>query len=101
SDSIGSSRSRTAAAARLYPHLLCVEACTAARSRSSDAMRPLVSMPEPEPLRPIMNAVSNSPSNQGAHVRPAATVVVVRDSPSGPEVFMVRRHEGTAFMGGA
>jgi 8-oxo-dGTP pyrophosphatase MutT (NUDIX family) len=36
-----------------------------------------------------------------ANPRPAATVVVLRDSPSGPEVFMVRRHEGTAFMGGA
>jgi len=33
--------------------------------------------------------------------RPAATVVVLRDSSSGPEMFMVRRHEGTAFMGGA
>jgi 8-oxo-dGTP pyrophosphatase MutT (NUDIX family) len=27
--------------------------------------------------------------------------VVLRDGPAGPEVFMVRRHEGTAFMGGA
>jgi 8-oxo-dGTP pyrophosphatase MutT (NUDIX family) len=36
-----------------------------------------------------------------ANPRPAATVVVLRDSSSGPEVFMVRRHEGTAFMGGA
>jgi 8-oxo-dGTP pyrophosphatase MutT (NUDIX family) len=33
--------------------------------------------------------------------RPAATVVLLRDSPLGPEVFMVRRHEGTPFMGGA
>ena len=36
-----------------------------------------------------------------ANPRPAATVVVLRDGPAGPEVFMVRRHEGTAFMGGA
>lgn len=34
-------------------------------------------------------------------MRPAATVIVLRDSPGGPEIFMVRRHEGTAFMGGA
>jgi 8-oxo-dGTP pyrophosphatase MutT (NUDIX family) len=36
-----------------------------------------------------------------ANPRPAATVVVLRDTASGPEVFMVRRHQGTAFMGGA
>jgi 8-oxo-dGTP pyrophosphatase MutT (NUDIX family) len=33
--------------------------------------------------------------------RPASTVVVLRDSGAGPEVFMVRRHERTVFMGGA
>lgn len=36
-----------------------------------------------------------------ANPRPASTVVLLRDSPAGPEVFLVRRHEGTAFMGGA
>jgi 8-oxo-dGTP pyrophosphatase MutT (NUDIX family) len=36
-----------------------------------------------------------------ANPRPAATVVVLRDSPAGPEAFLVRRHEGNAFMGGA
>lgn len=41
------------------------------------------------------------PEPFAANPRPAATVVVLRDSPAGPEVFLVRRHEGTAFMGGA
>jgi len=36
-----------------------------------------------------------------ANPRPASTVVVMRDSSDGPEVFMVRRHQDTAFMGGA
>jgi 8-oxo-dGTP pyrophosphatase MutT (NUDIX family) len=36
-----------------------------------------------------------------ANPRPAATVVVLRDGPAGPEVFLVRRHEGMSFMGGA
>jgi 8-oxo-dGTP pyrophosphatase MutT (NUDIX family) len=34
-------------------------------------------------------------------VKPAATVVLVRDSNPGLEVFLVRRHAGLAFMGGA
>ena len=42
-----------------------------------------------------------SPVTVPSNPRPAATVVVLRDSPAGPEVFMVRRHESHVFMGGA
>jgi 8-oxo-dGTP pyrophosphatase MutT (NUDIX family) len=42
-----------------------------------------------------------SPDPIAPNLRPAATVAMLRDSPAGPQVFMVRRHEGTAFMGGA
>jgi 8-oxo-dGTP pyrophosphatase MutT (NUDIX family) len=42
-----------------------------------------------------------SPVTVPSNPRPAATVVVLRDGPAGPEVFMVRRHENSAFMGGA
>ncbi len=34
-------------------------------------------------------------------IRPAATVVVLRDGTRGPEVFLVRRHHAIAFMAGA
>lgn len=34
-------------------------------------------------------------------VRPAATLILVRDSLEGPEVLMVRRHPGSVFHGGA
>ena len=36
-----------------------------------------------------------------APVRPAATVIVLRDAEHGPEVFLVRRHHAVAFMAGA
>jgi 8-oxo-dGTP pyrophosphatase MutT (NUDIX family) len=36
-----------------------------------------------------------------ADPKPASTVVVMRDGASAPDIFMVRRHEKTAFMGGA
>ena len=39
--------------------------------------------------------------NQPVPIRPAATVVLVRDSARGIEVFMMRRSQNAAFMGGA
>jgi len=36
-----------------------------------------------------------------AEARPAATVVLLREGPRGPEVFMVRRHHQIDFAGGA
>ena len=46
---------------------------------------------------------SNSPADEPrvAEPAPAATVLVLRDAPAGIEIFMVRRHAGTAFMAGA
>jgi 8-oxo-dGTP pyrophosphatase MutT (NUDIX family) len=42
-----------------------------------------------------------APVTVPSNPRPAATVVVLRDGPAGPEAFMVRRHENSPFMGGA
>jgi 8-oxo-dGTP pyrophosphatase MutT (NUDIX family) len=36
-----------------------------------------------------------------APIAPASTVIVLRDGPEGPEVFLVRRHHAIAFMAGA
>jgi 8-oxo-dGTP pyrophosphatase MutT (NUDIX family) len=41
------------------------------------------------------------PEPIAANPRPASTVIVLRDGLAGLEVFMVKRHADTAFMGGA
>ena len=41
------------------------------------------------------------PSRPRAPIRPAATLILLRDTPQGPEVFMQRRSPGAAFLGGA
>jgi len=41
------------------------------------------------------------PTNAPAPPRAASTVIVLRPSASGPEVFCVRRHQKSAFLGGA
>jgi 8-oxo-dGTP pyrophosphatase MutT (NUDIX family) len=42
-----------------------------------------------------------APEDQELKISPASTVVVLRDGAAAPEIFMVRRHERTAFMAGA
>jgi len=39
--------------------------------------------------------------SQDGEIRPAATVIVLRDTRAGLEVFLVRRHQAIAFMAGA
>src|SRR5712691_6478811 len=73
----------------------CFDVWIAAKSRSSAAILPFMSMPE------LARAIQYYCPVIAANPRPAATVVVLRDGSAGPEAFMVRRHEDTAFMGGA
>jgi len=42
-----------------------------------------------------------TPNPSDIEIRPAATVVLVRDNDSGPEVLMVRRNRDATFLGGA
>src|ERR1700687_520723 len=67
------------------------------RARSRGDYRPLAVAGARDQL--ILSIVSAEAF--AAHPRPAATVIVLRNGPAGPEVFLVRRHEGTPFMGGA
>ena len=45
--------------------------------------------------------MNDAPSARDQGIRNAATVVVMRDAASGPEVFMLRRAESAVFLGGA
>jgi 8-oxo-dGTP pyrophosphatase MutT (NUDIX family) len=49
----------------------------------------------------ILLATEASRMDIAADPKPASTVIVLRDRSSGPEVFLVRRHAESAFMGGA
>ena len=67
-----------------------------ARSRHLPAMTS-----EPPPL-----ASDTAPSREGRApaapgIRPACTVVLLRDAPGGPEVLMLRRNASAVFLGGA
>src|SRR3954471_3183546 len=80
--------------------MLCFDFWIAAKSRSSAAIFPFRSIPAAGVVELGINYYcATGPPDLPIH--PASTVLVLRDSPFGPEVFMVRRHEGTAFMGGA
>ncbi len=43
----------------------------------------------------------SEPGPAGIAIRPAATLILLRDSPRGPELFMQRRAPAAAFLGGA
>jgi len=55
--------------------------------------------PDPAPARPAEMAPAR-PAEM-APARPAATVLLLRDGPTGPEVFMVVRHREIEFAAGA
>ncbi|MDP2306430.1 MAG: NUDIX domain-containing protein [Pseudomonadota bacterium] len=43
----------------------------------------------------------NPPDGKPADLRPAATVILLRDTPDGPEVWMMERNRAVGFMGAA
>ena len=43
----------------------------------------------------------NNPAGAKTEPRPAATIILLRDTPAGPEVFMLQRTRGAAFLPGA
>jgi len=43
----------------------------------------------------------SDPTHRAAAIRPAATLILLRDTAQGPELFMQRRAPGAAFLGGA
>jgi len=45
--------------------------------------------------------VVDDPAHQPVEPRPAATVVLLRDAPGGPEVLLLRRHRRSGFAAGA
>jgi hypothetical protein len=49
----------------------------------------------------IVDVNPSSSTQSDVEPSPAATVVVLRDGPSAPEILMVRRHDRSSFMAGA
>lgn len=54
-----------------------------------------------EQLPPGFVDTIDQPPNRPVPARPAATIVLLRDGAAGPEVLLLRRHQGSGFVPGA